>query len=53
MQDMSRWFKERGLLLVNLALFAASFIGMIISGPKPSRSSRLTLRRLGVRLIRS
>ena len=32
MHDMSRWFKERGLLLVNLALFAAFFVGMIVSG---------------------
>ena len=32
MHRMGTWIKERGLLLANLALFAACFVGMIVSG---------------------
>jgi hypothetical protein len=32
MLEMSRWIKENGLLIANLALFAAFFVGMIICG---------------------
>jgi hypothetical protein len=32
MLEMRRWIKENGLLIANLALFAAFFVGMIICG---------------------
>ncbi len=32
MLEMSRWMKENGLLIANLALFAAFLVGMIICG---------------------
>jgi hypothetical protein len=32
MVEMSRWIKENGLLIANLAHFAAFFVGMIICG---------------------
>ncbi len=42
---MSRWIKENGLLIANLAVFAAFFVGMIICGVQVHKTDQAYARR--------